>query len=102
MNLLDMNHKVDNYQEVHVESIMDDKKNILKGKHILVTEDNVTNQVLARAMLEKSGITVTIAEDGEIAVEALQNQTFDAVLMDIQMPKMDGFEATKQIFNGSH
>lgn len=64
---------------------------------VLVAEDNAANQLLIRALLEKHGITVTIVEDGEAAVEAALTGSYDAILMDIQMPKMDGAEASQAI-----
>ncbi len=69
----------------------------LKGARILVAEDNPTNQQVARAILEGAGLQVTIVNNGEAAVEAVRNAAFDAVLMDIQMPKMNGYEATRLI-----
>ncbi|BBO79074.1 hypothetical protein DSCW_64910 [Desulfosarcina widdelii] len=69
----------------------------LKGARILVAEDNPTNQQVAQAILEGAGIIVTIVDDGEAAVEAVRGHTFDAVLMDIQMPRMNGYEATRLI-----
>ena len=69
----------------------------LKGTRILVAEDNPTNQQVAQAILEGAGIAVTIVGNGEAAVKAIQNQSFDAVLMDIQMPRMNGYEATRLI-----
>ncbi|WP_319524371.1 response regulator [uncultured Desulfosarcina sp.] len=71
----------------------------LKGARILVAEDNPTNQQVAQAILEGAGIVVTIVGDGEEAVEAVRAHTFDAVLMDIQMPRMNGYEATRLIRN---
>jgi CheY-like chemotaxis protein len=64
---------------------------------ILLAEDNVVNLKLAVRMLEKRGHRVTVAGTGREAVDALQAEEFDLVLMDIQMPEMDGFEATAAI-----
>ena len=72
-------------------------KKHLKGCKILVAEDNLTNQQVARAILKSAGILVTIVANGEEAVEAVRQGHFDGVLMDVQMPKMNGYEATKQI-----
>jgi CheY-like chemotaxis protein len=69
----------------------------MKGIKILVAEDNPTNQEVAQAILEGAGVAVTIANNGEEAVQAFQSSSFDAVLMDIQMPKMNGYEATRLI-----
>ena len=74
-----------------------DMKKALRGCRILVAEDNETNQIIVKHILENAGIIVTIVENGELAVKsALENQ-FDLVLMDIQMPKLDGFKATLHI-----
>ena len=72
-------------------------KKRLKGVRILVAEDNPTNQEIAKAILEGAGITVEIVDNGEKAIEAARRDRFDAVLMDVQMPKMDGYEATASI-----
>ena len=64
---------------------------------ILVAEDNVVNQKLAQHLLGKHGHAVVLADTGREAVEALEKQTFDLVLMDVQMPEMDGFEATAEV-----
>ncbi|RPJ05710.1 MAG: response regulator, partial [Deltaproteobacteria bacterium] len=72
-------------------------KQRLKGARILVAEDNLTNQQIALAILEDAGIKAEIANNGKEALKALRNRAFDAVLMDIQMPEMDGYEATKCI-----
>lgn len=64
---------------------------------LLVVEDNKINQLLAMTLLRKAGHDVEIATNGKEGVEALRNQSFDVVLMDMQMPEMDGLEATRVI-----
>ncbi len=64
---------------------------------ILLAEDNGVNQVLATRLLEKMGHAVILAENGRAAVEAEEKEQFDLILMDIQMPEMDGYEATAAI-----
>jgi CheY-like chemotaxis protein len=67
------------------------------GLQILLVEDNIVNQRVAQAILERSGHSVIIAGNGRKAVEILEVQRFDVVLMDVQMPEMDGIEATAAI-----
>ncbi len=72
----------------------------LKGKlsgHVLLVEDNPINQMIAQKMLEKIGLESTLAGDGQEALDRLEQGNYDVVLMDCQMPVMDGFEATRQI-----
>jgi CheY-like chemotaxis protein len=64
---------------------------------ILLAEDNLVNQTLAVRLLEKRGYTVTVTSNGRQAVELFDRQSFDLVLMDVQMPEMDGFAATAAI-----
>jgi two-component system sensor histidine kinase/response regulator len=68
-----------------------------KRLRILVVEDNVVNQKVASAMLEKRGHGVVIASNGREALGFLDKENFDLILMDVQMPEMDGFEATRLI-----
>jgi PAS domain S-box-containing protein len=69
----------------------------MKKLHVLLAEDNAVNQKVASRLLEKQGHLVTIASDGREALAALGRENFDLVLMDVQMPEMDGFEATAAI-----
>ncbi|GLQ29840.1 response regulator [Litoribrevibacter albus] len=64
--------------------------------HILLVEDNAVNLKVAKTMLLKNGHQVTIASDGEKALELLREEVYDLVLMDVQMPKMNGYEVTQQ------
>ncbi len=68
-----------------------------RSLHILLAEDNLVNQKVAQRMLEKSGHSVVLANNGKEAVSLYNDETFDLILMDIQMPEMDGFEATTAI-----
>jgi two-component system, sensor histidine kinase and response regulator len=67
------------------------------GSHVLLAEDNSVNQTLAMRLLEKRGYRVSVVDNGRAALEAMERDTFDLVLMDIQMPDMNGFEATAAV-----
>jgi CheY-like chemotaxis protein len=64
---------------------------------VLLAEDNIVNQKLATRLMEKMGHSVTLAANGAEAVRAHLTAAFDAILMDVQMPEMNGFEATARI-----
>jgi CheY-like chemotaxis protein len=70
---------------------------IAPPQHILLAEDNPVNQQLAVRLLQKMGHTVMLANHGKEALEILEKNIFDMVLMDVQMPEMDGFTATTAI-----
>jgi CheY-like chemotaxis protein len=78
-----------------------------EGLQILLAEDNLVNQKLALRLLEKRGHRVTVAGTGKAALLELESGAFDVILMDVQMPEMDGFEATaeirrRELATGSH
>lgn len=70
-------------------------------KKVLVAEDNVVNQRVAQKMLAKVGVDADIVFDGEAAIEAANNRPYDLIMMDIEMPVVDGLEATEIILGGS-
>ncbi|WP_341206337.1 ABC transporter substrate-binding protein [uncultured Psychrosphaera sp.] len=70
---------------------------LLKTKKVLLAEDNKINQIVAVKMLESIGVQVTVVDNGQLALDAVQKQDFDLVLMDIQMPVMDGLAACTEL-----
>ena len=69
----------------------------ISGAHILLVEDNEINQQVAQEILESAGFKVSLANNGKEAVQAVEKNNYDAILMDVQMPVMDGYEATRKI-----
>jgi len=69
----------------------------IRGARVLLVEDNEINQQVAREILEGAGLIVAVANNGQEAVDAVKTNAYDAVLMDVQMPVMDGYTATKAI-----
>lgn len=76
---------------------IDYMQQVLQGRQVLLVEDVAINQQIAKAFLRKAGVEVVLANDGQEAVDWVKKKHFDIVLMDLQMPVMDGFEATRQI-----
>jgi len=86
----------------HLEEPGNTKSNIkphdyVKGAHVLLVEDNKINQIVASEMLQMHGVELTVVDNGQKAVDAVTQQDFDLVLMDVQMPVMDGLTATRAI-----
>jgi PAS domain S-box-containing protein len=89
-------------ENVRTKSDIKINTNPLKGKKVLLVEDHEINRFLATTILQQWNINVDIAENGVIAVEKVKENTYDAILMDMQMPEMGGVEATKIIRNILH
>ncbi len=69
----------------------------LRGIHVLVVEDNEINQQVAQELLETEGVVVDVVSSGKAAVRTVRDRSFDVILMDLQMPEMDGYETTRRI-----
>ena len=88
------NNNIDEVEEAPKSQISLEK---IKGSKILLAEDNLLNQEIAQELLTDEGFKVTIANNGKEAVNLVNDENFDVVLMDMQMPEMDGLEATMKI-----
>jgi signal transduction histidine kinase/CheY-like chemotaxis protein len=96
--LLDsMKQALGNIRSIEVLSVTEMDRKPSKALRVLLAEDNIVNQRLAVRLLEKWGHTVHVAGNGQHALDALDKETFDLILMDVQMPEMGGFEATRLI-----
>ncbi len=89
---------IDNYESLGNNETTTELRH-LKGLNVLLVEDNKINQLVASEILKEIGIKVTIASTGVMALKFLEKNKFDIVLMDIQMPEMDGYTATGEIRN---
>jgi len=88
--------------DAEIETVIEDLDTDMKDIKVLVVEDIPLNQLLMKTLLDDFGFERDIASNGKIAIEKLQAKSFDIILMDLQMPEMNGFEATDYIRNVMH
>jgi two-component system sensor histidine kinase/response regulator len=86
----------DNLSHIAPNAVLHDV-NLTRGARVLLVEDNEINQEVALGQLEDAEVEVDVAENGEMAIRMVQAKAYDLVLMDMQMPVMDGIEATRVI-----
>jgi signal transduction histidine kinase/CheY-like chemotaxis protein len=91
------NHTSNNHGSVELSSSSSLPKDVAPSWHVLIVEDNIVNQKVLQAMLRRLGHVTTTAEHGEVALEKIQRKRFDLILMDVQMPVMDGISCTQHI-----
>ncbi len=89
-------------QQASEEIIVEEQDDEIKNLKVLVVEDIPLNQLLMKTLLDDFGFERDIADNGKIAIEKMQDKTYDVILMDLQMPEMNGFEATDYIRNVMH
>ena len=70
---------------------------LLRGARLLLVDDNPINREVAESLLQSAGVTVAVACNGQEALEMLERERYDGVLMDCQMPVLDGYEATRRL-----
>jgi len=85
------------YFQLPLDAVLPAESDDFSGINLLLVEDNLVNQEVAKEILTSAGFNVEICDNGKHALEIVQKQNFDLVLMDIQMPVMDGIEASKNI-----
>jgi CheY-like chemotaxis protein len=86
--------------QIQVESEDDNEDGGMRAVRVLMAEDNAINQLVVQAMLEATGLSLTVVDNGQAALEAMASDSFDCVLMDINMPVMDGMTALAAIRAG--
>ena len=92
-----LGHKALTLSSPTTKNVSEKTRENLRGKHILLVEDNKINQMVAQEILQQMGISVSIASNGEQAVQMAEQGGYDVILMDIQMPGMDGYQASALI-----
>jgi two-component system sensor histidine kinase/response regulator len=97
--MLDIVYKLAFYSEHDPRhgGVLNASRGILSGHRVLLVEDNDINKMIALEMLEETGVDVDVATNGKEAIEQVQQQPYELILMDIQMPVMDGYQATQAI-----
>ena len=97
LNAIQVSLGADAPEDARVTAFQGEPKRALPPLHVLLAEDNLVNQKLAIGLMEMHGHSVVVANNGKEAVAALASRQFDVVLMNVEMPEMDGLEATVMI-----
>ena len=92
-----LSNRLENKFILQADELLAENKRKLKNRRVLVVDDNQVNLIVAKKLLEKNGLSVTTADSGASSIELLASHKFDIILMDIQMPIMNGYEATIKI-----